>query len=210
MSRSRQKTRKEPRHLAPAKAGPSRQPSAPEQPAHDLWIYLGLVLATILVYSQVRHYGFISYDDPDYVTANAHVQSGLTVAGVVWAFTSGHATNWHPLTWISHMLDFELFGLGAGWHHLVNVLLHLLSTLLLFAFLKQTTGARWRSAFVAFVFALHPLHVESVAWIAERKDVLSGFFWFLTLWAYAGYVERPDPRRYALTLVPSRCWWLCR
>ena len=166
----------------------------------DLWIYLLLAAAILIVYGQVLHFDFVTYDDPDYVTANPHVQAGLTWAGIAWAFRTSFAGNWFPLTWLSHMLDASLFGLDSGWHHFTNVCLHALSTLLWFALLKRLTGSRWRSALVAFLFALHPLHVESVAWVAERKDVLSGLFWVLTLWAYAGYTDRPRPLRYALTL----------
>ena len=169
-------------------------------PASDLWIYLLLAVAVLAVYSQVLHFDFVTYDDPDYVTANPHVQAGLTWASVAWAFRSSFAGNWFPLTWLSHMLDSTLFGLESGWHHFTNVCIHALSTLLWFAVLKRLTGERWRSALVAFLFALHPLHVESVAWVAERKDVLSGLFWVLTLWSYAAYAVRPGPLRYALTL----------
>src|SRR5258708_12075384 len=164
-------------------------------------IYLFLFLATLGVYAQVFQFDFVNYDDPDYVTDNAHVRAGLTPEGVRWAFTSGDDANWLPVTRLSHMLDVQLFGLSTGFHHLTNVLLHALSTLLLFAGLRRTTGAPWRSALVAFMFALHPLHVESVAWIAELKDVLSAFFWFLTLWLYVRYVERPATGRYLLVLV---------
>lgn len=151
-----------------------------------------LAVATLVVYLPVRHHGFVAYDDADYVTDNAHVQAGLTWTGVKWAFTTGHASNWHPLTWISHMLDAQLFGKGAAGPHATNVLFHLANTLLLFAVLcRYATGAMWRSACVAALFALHPLHVESVAWVAERKDVLSAFFFLLTLWAYANYAA-PD------------------
>src|SRR5208282_6000361 len=115
---------------------------------------------------------------------NRHVRAGITTEGIAWAFTSGEAANWFPVTRLSHMLDYQLFGLNGGLHHLTNVFIHALAALLLFAFLYRATGARWPSAFVAFLFALHPLHVESVAWVAERKDVLSAVFWFLTLWAY--------------------------
>jgi Flp pilus assembly protein TadD len=168
----------------------------------DLYICLLLFVLTILVYSQVAHFEFVNYDDPDYVTENAHVRGGLTGAGLIWAFTSYHAANWSPITWVSHMADCRLFGLRSGWHHLSSVLLHALAVLVLFAALKRLTGARWPSAFVAFVFALHPLHVESVAWIAERKDVLCALFWFLTLWCYARYVERPGVARYLLVVLP--------
>jgi len=165
------------------------------------YIYLFLLLAALAAYAQVFQHDFVNYDDPDYVTENAHVRAGLTWEGVRWAFTSGDDANWLPLTRLSHMLDAQLFGLNSGLHHLTNVLLHALSTLLLFAVLRRATGAIWRSAFVAFLFALHPLHVESVAWIAERKDVLSAFFWFLTLWAYVRYVEKPVPGRYWFVLA---------
>ena len=159
-----------------------------------LEIYIGLFLTTLLVYAPVYRYGFVNFDDPDYVTRNPHVHAGLTSEGLAWALTSGEAANWFPITRISHMLDSQLFDLQSGWHHFTNVLLHALATLFLFAFLNRATGARWQSLFVAFLFALHPLHVESVAWISERKDVLSAFFWFLTLWAYVR-------KRYWLALV---------
>lgn len=174
-------------------------------PRHDLWISLALLVAVLAVYSQVRTHDFLNYDDPEYVTDNAHVRDGLTLDGLVWAFTSGHASNWIPLTWLSHMLDCQLFGLDSGPQHLVNVVLHAFSTLLLFGLLKRITGARWRSAFVAFVFALHPLHVESVAWIAERKDVLCALFWFLTLWAYVNYTQRRSAGRYLLVVLLFCC-----
>jgi len=164
-------------------------------------IYLFLILATLAVYSQTLHFDFVNFDDPDYVTNNSHVRQGITANGIEWALTSGEAANWFPVTRLSHMLDVQLFGLSAGLHHLSNVLFHIFATLLLFAFLNRATGARWPSAFVAFVFALHPLHVESVAWVSERKDVLSAFFWFLALWAYVRYAERPGPSRYLLVLL---------
>jgi Flp pilus assembly protein TadD len=169
-------------------------------PVSDLWIYLVLAVAVLAVYSPVFHFDFVTYDDPDYVTANPHVQAGLTWTGIAWAFRSSFAGNWFPVTWLSHMVDSTLFGLDSGWHHFTNVWIHALSTLVWFAVLKRLTGARWRSALVAFLFALHPLHVESVAWVAERKDVLSGLFWVLTLWSYIAYTVRPGPVRYGLTL----------
>jgi Flp pilus assembly protein TadD len=172
----------------------------PLRPPSDLWIYLLLAAAVFLTYSRVLHFDFVTFDDPEYVTANPHVQAGLSLAGVAWAFGSAAAGSWFPLTWLSHMLDCELFGLASGWHHFTNVWIHALSTLLWFAMLKRITGARWKSALVAFLFGLHPLHVESVAWVCERKDVLSALFWVLTLWAYAGYVGRPGRGRYVLTL----------
>src|ERR1039458_6332230 len=174
-------------------------PSPP--PRHTLWISVLLFLATFAVYAQVRHFDFVNFDDPEYVTANPHVRTGITAPNIAWAFTSGQAANWFPLTRLSHMLDSQIFGLRSGWHHLTNVLLHALAVLLLFAFLNRSTGSRWRSAWVALVFALHPLHVESVAWVAERKDSLSAFFGLLALWSYVRYVERPAPRRYLLVVL---------
>ncbi len=148
-----------------------------------------LALATFLVFAPAIYHDFVNYDDPDYVSSNAHVKAGLTGDGIVWAFTTGHASNWHPLTWISHMMDAQMFGVNPFGHHLVNVLFHIANTLLLFLVLKKMTGAKWRSAFVAALFALHPAHVESVAWISERKDVLSAFFFLLTIWFYARYAK---------------------
>ena len=171
------------------------------KPGVDLWIYILLLLAILAMYGQVWSHNFVTFDDPVYVTQNPHVLSGLTWDGLVWAFTSFYGANWFPLTWLSHMLDCQLFGLNSGWHHLTNVWIHTLSTLALFALLQYMTGSRWRSAFVAFLFGLHPLHVESVAWVAERKDVLSALFWILTMWSYAAYAARPRAGRYLLTLL---------
>lgn len=163
-------------------------------------IYLTLTFATLAVYWQVHSYDFVNYDDPVYVSNNQDIQSGITFDSIKWAFTTAHAGNWHPLTWISHMFDWQLFGADAGRHHLTSLFLHIANTLLLFAVLKRMTNALWRSAFVAAAFALHPLHVESVAWIAERKDILSTLFWMLTMAAYLRYVQRPGLTRYLLTL----------
>jgi tetratricopeptide (TPR) repeat protein len=171
----------------------------------DGWIYLVLLFAILTVYGQIGSHDFVDYDDPIYVADNPHVHDGFSRSGVAWAFTSLDDSNWFPLTRLSHMLDSQLFGLDAGWHHWTSVLLHAISALLLFAILKRLTGARWPSAFVALAFALHPLHVESVAWIAERKDVLSALFWFLAIGAYLRYVERPSPLRYALVLAAFVC-----
>jgi tetratricopeptide (TPR) repeat protein len=148
-----------------------------------------LALATLAVFLPVARQGFVNYDDSDYVSENPHVQSGLKWENIIWAFKTGHASNWHPVTWLSHMLDCQLFGQKAGPQHLISVGFHIANTLLLFVLLRRMTGALWRSALVAALFALHPLHVESVAWISERKDVLSAFFFLLTLWAYVRYVE---------------------
>jgi Flp pilus assembly protein TadD len=165
-------------------------------------VLLALVAAA---FSGVAAADFTNYDDPDYVTSNPHVRAGLTTAGVQWAVTAVAAANWHPLTWISHMLDVTAFGLAAGPHHLSSVACHALATVLLFLVLFRITGrdraSLYRSAVVAALFAIHPLHVESVAWISERKDVLSTVFWMLTLLAYSRYVARPSPGRYALVLA---------
>ncbi|MCK4752406.1 MAG: tetratricopeptide repeat protein [Planctomycetes bacterium] len=168
---------------------------------HILFIYLALALVTLAVFWQVHSFDFISRDDIDYVTANKNVTAGFTRDGITWAFTAGYASNWHPLTWLSHMADCQLFGLNAGMHHLTNAILHIINTLLLFAVFKRMTGALWASAFVAAAFAVHPLHVESVAWVSERKDVLSTMFWFLTMMAYVSYVKRPGAGRYLLVLL---------
>lgn len=189
---------------APA-GGKEIAPARDRNRTRELCVYLLLFLATFAVYSQVRHFDFVNFDDPEYVTENNHVRAGLTLDGLAWAFISTDAENWFPLTRISHMADCQFFGLRSGWHHLTNLLLHALATLLLFAGLKRMTGALWCSAFVAFLFALHPLHVESVAWIAERKDVLCAFFWFLTLWCYARYAQRPGVGRYLLVLLAFSC-----
>ncbi len=166
-----------------------------------LSIYFTLAVSTLLVFRQVGNFDFVNYDDGVYVYKNPHVLNGITADAVYWAFTTDTASNWHPLTWLSLMLDCQLFGPSPGRMHLVNVLLHLVNTLLLFTVLKKMTGSLWPSAFVAAAFALHPMHVESVAWIAERKDVLSTLFLLLTLAAYAGYARRPTVFRYVVTLV---------
>jgi tetratricopeptide (TPR) repeat protein len=158
-------------------------------------------VATVALYAPVARFDFVNFDDPEYVTRNTHVRDGLTPSGLEWALTSGEAANWFPVTRLSHMLDSQLFGLRAGLHHLTSVFCHALAAVLLFAFLVRATHARWPSAWVAFLFALHPLHVESVAWVAERKDVLCAFFWFLALWAYVRYAERPGRGRYLTVLL---------
>jgi Flp pilus assembly protein TadD len=172
-----------------------------------------LVLGTILLFARAASFPFIHFDDNLYLTENPVVQRGLTWSGLVWAFTAFHVSNWHPLTWLSHMLDVELFGLAPAGHHLVNVVLHAANAALLLVFLARTTGARWRSAFVAAVFAIHPLHVESVAWVAERKDVLSTFFGLVALLAYARYAARPRlgsflwvSLAFALSLLAKPMW----
>ena len=162
-----------------------------------------LVIMTLSVYRQVKDFEFISYDDPLYVAGNRHVQKGLTVETIVWAFTDAtRITNyWVPITWLSFLVDYERYGLDAGGYHLTNVFFHVLNSLLVYFVLARMTASIWKSAFVAALFALHPLHVESVVWVAERKDVLSTFFWLLTLLSYGGYVRRPGFWRYLLTFL---------
>ncbi len=164
------------------------------KPRRVALICLVLAAITFAVFGQTVRHQFVNYDDDFYVYQNPMVVRGLTWRGVVWAFTQGHSANWHPLTWLSHMLDCQICGLNPGGHHLTNVLLHIATVVTLFLVLRQMTGAVWRSAFVAAVFAIHPLRVESVAWVAERKDVLSGLFFMLTLWAYVDYVNRREQR----------------
>ena len=150
-----------------------------------------LAAITFVVFGQTLHHEFVNFDDDVYVYENPMVVRGLTLKGIVWAFTGVHAGNWHPLTWLSHMLDCQLYGLNPGGHHLTNVILHTFTVIALFLVLRQMTGALWHSAFVAAVFAIHPLRVESVAWVAERKDVLSGLFFMLTIGAYVRYARQP-------------------
>jgi protein O-mannosyl-transferase len=165
-----------------------------------------------IVFGQTLRHEFVNYDDDEYVRGNPRITTGLTLEGIRWAFTHVHAANWHPLTTISHMLDCQLYGLQPWGHHLTNVLLHAAATVFLFLALRQLTGAHWPSAFVAAVFAIHPLRVESVAWVAERKDVLSGVFFMLTLWAYARYARsnRPSSGRYIIALALFALGLLCK
>lgn len=159
-----------------------------------LILSLALAAVTFVVFYPVLRHQFLLYDDPEYVTANPHVSHGLTPQAFCWAFVTGHMGNWHPVTWLSHMMDVQMFGLHPAGHHLLNLLLHVANTVLLFLLLRRITGAVWQSAMVAAMFAWHPLHVESVAWIAERKDVLSTFFELLSIHAYVRYAERSRPR----------------
>ncbi len=183
---------------------PIREPHPDGQPSWTRVASAALALAAItwFVYAPVLHYDFVALDDPIYILDNPQVRGGLTWPGVAWAFTNASYANfWHPMTWLSLMLDVQLFGLNAGPMHVTNVILHMMSTLLLFAAMLRMSGALWRSAVVAALFAVHPLHVESVAWIAERKDVLSTLFWMLTLCAYVWYARNPRWFRYLLALV---------
>src|SRR5215467_14136433 len=167
----------------------------------DRVILLGLAVITFGIYAQVIGHQFITLDDPTYIQENPMVNRGVKLAGLACAFTTFNAGNWHPLTWIAHMIDSQLFGMIAGGHLLVNALIHAANTLLVFWFLLRTTHARWSSALVAALFALHPLHVESVAWASERKDTLSTFFGLLSLIAYTRYAEAPSIRRYAWVAI---------
>ncbi len=170
-----------------------------------LIVYIVLAVVILAVYWQVNQYDFINFDDTDYVTKNSVIQSGITLDGFRWAFSTTYLGLWNPLIWLSLMFDYQLHGLNAGGYHLTNLILHVMSSLLLFWLFNRMTGAIWRSAFVAALFALHPLHVESVAWIAERKDVLSAFFWMLTLCLYVYYTEKPVIIRYLLVLLSFFC-----
>jgi protein O-mannosyl-transferase len=173
--------------------GNATRPGLPAGPGSGwpvLGICVSLVAITLAVFGGTLHYEFVNYDDGAHVYANPQVENGLTLKGIAWAFTHSHNGHWIPLNTISHMLDCQLYGLNAGGHHLTNVLLHAATTVLLFLVLRRMTATLWPAAFVAAVFAVHPLHVESVAWVTERKDVLSGFFFMLTLGAYVRYVQR--------------------
>jgi tetratricopeptide (TPR) repeat protein len=169
--------------------------------SQDLLIYIALALSIFIAFRQVTTCKFVHLDDGAYVVDNPHVTAPLTRQSFAWAFTGTHSGNWHPLTSLSHILDYQLFGLNPTGHHIVNLIFHIISTLLLFWVLKKMTGQIWPSAFVAAAFALHPLHVESVAWVSERKDVLSGLFWILTIAAYVWYAQRPAIRRYLLVVL---------
>jgi tetratricopeptide (TPR) repeat protein len=172
-----------------------------EIPLSDLIICIGLVVAILAVYAQVVQFDFISADDDLYVAQNPIVQAGLSRAGIAWAATAVVANNWLPVTLLSHMADMQIFGISSGAHHLMNIVYHALAAVILFVVLRRSTKELWPSAFVAALFALHPLHVESVAWISERKDVLSALFCFLALYAYVRYVERPGFWRYLPVLA---------
>ena len=163
-------------------------------------IIIFLIVASLAAFGRIAGNDFINFDDNIYVTENIHTKSGITADGFHWAFSTKYFNLWIPLTWISLMLDYQLYGLSPGGYHITNLILHILSTLLLFGLFYRMTGAIWKSAFVAALFSLHPMHVESVAWISERKDVLSTFFWMLTLCLYVYYTEKPAIKRYLLVL----------
>ncbi|MGD0521766.1 MAG: hypothetical protein ABSA48_10970, partial [Terracidiphilus sp.] len=176
---------------------------------HKPWqiavVCLVLAVVTVVAFRGVRSNDFVTFDDTSYVLENRQVQQGVTMQSVAWAFTTFYASNWHPLTWISHMVDWSVYGNGPGGHHITNVCLHAANSILLFLLLMYMTGFLGRSAMVAFLFALHPAHVESVAWISERKDVLCAFFWFATLLAYAWYLRKPSWKRYTCLVCGFAC-----
>ena len=157
-----------------------------------------LALITLIAFWGLWRNQFVHYDDPRYILENPNVVTGINAGNLTWAFNVGYGGNWHPLTWMSHMLDCTLFGLNPAGHHAINLALHITNTILLFLILLRMTRARWQSAFVAALFAVHPLHVESVAWAAERKDVLCTLFWMICTMAYVWYLEQPNRRRYLL------------
>ncbi len=163
-------------------------------------ICIALFVITLTVFWQVGDHDFLNVDDDIYIVDNSHVAKGITGSNIIWAFTSVDASNWHPITWLSHMADAQLYGMKPRGHHLTNVVIHAVSALLLFLLFSRLTGSPWQSSFVAALFALHPLHVESVAWVAERKDVVSAFFWFLTLHLYSEYVAERKLALYLLSL----------
>ena len=177
---------------------------------HNVLICLFLMITILSAYWQIRNHGFVSFDDGMYVYNNLKVKVGLTYNTIAWAFSFTDIAYWHPLTWLSHMLDCQLYGLNPGMHHTTNLILHILNSILLFLVFKQMTGALWRSAFVAALFALHPINVESVAWVAERKNVLSTFFWMLTMLAYVNYSRRQGVWRYLLTLFMFLLGLMCK
>lgn len=182
----------------------------PDRESFPLWpVRLGLVVVVLAIYWPSLNFGYVDFDDPEYVSENRHVQTGLTIRGVWWALTTGEVSNWHPATWVSLMLDTTVLGNNPRGHHAVNIALHALNALVLLGLLIRLTGSKWRSVMVAGLFAAHPMHVESVAWISERKDVLSLLLWLLTIRAYAGYVEHRSTARYlavaALMLLSLMC-----
>ncbi|HVQ42283.1 MAG TPA: tetratricopeptide repeat protein [Vicinamibacterales bacterium] len=168
---------------------------------HRLYLSIALVAIVLAVYDPVRNHEFVTFDDYDFIVDNAQVTAGLTAGSVPWSFAHAYDAAGGPLTWLSHMLDAELFGMAPGPHHLQSVLLHAVNTVLLLLVLSQMTGSVWRSAFVAALFAVHPMHVESVAWVSERKDVLAATFWMLTMWAYISYVRQPGALRYGVVAL---------
>src|SRR5580698_3831230 len=188
--------------ITAAEGGADSSLSSPSaNPGSSLIISVLLFVATLILYIPAFNNGFVNYDDPAYVTSNPHVLQGLSWSNVKWAFTATVEANWHPVTWISHMADVQLFGTNPRGHHVVSVLLHALNVVLLFFILRMATGSGLRSALVAGLFAVHPLNVECVAWVAERKSLLSMFFLLLTFAAYGWYCSKRNIGRYAMVLA---------
>jgi tetratricopeptide (TPR) repeat protein len=178
--------------------------------SYDGLVYLYLLVTILAVYWQICNYDFVSFDDSLYVYNNSHVKAGLTYKSIRWAFGFQDIAYWHPLTWLSHMLDCQLYGLNPGMHHMTNLIIHIANSMLLFLTFKKMTGVLWPSAFIATLFALHPLNVETVAWVAERKNVLSTFFWILTMLTYVHYSRQKGLRRYLLTLLVFWFGLMCK
>ena len=164
-------------------------------------ILILLILSTLIVYRDIGSHEFINYDDPIYISENVNIQDGLTLKNIVWAFTTFHGANWHPITWLSHMLDIELFGLNAGFHHLINLLIHICNVLLSYVLFRRSTDHIYKSAILAALFAVHPLHIESVAWISQRKNLLCAFFWLVSMITYCHYSRRPSIARYVFPFI---------
>jgi Tfp pilus assembly protein PilF len=194
----------------PARGSSSAAPGTTSDIRLKSLISLLLILVTFIAYSQIFGCKFVGYDDDPYVTDNPFVSRGLSLGSLTWAFTTFHSFNWHPLTWVSHMVDCQVYGLNPIGHHLTSLLLHILNALILFLVLSRMTGSVWKSGFVAALFAVHPLHVESVAWVAERKDVLSTFFWLITMYAYVLYAKRPSAARYVPVAVAYGLGLMCK
>ncbi|HEX5069167.1 MAG TPA: hypothetical protein VFV78_03040, partial [Vicinamibacterales bacterium] len=200
--------RRKPRSSSPSRTAPAVASGGLKRAGYEFdgtagrWtpaiVCTALALVTVVTYAPVWRFDFVALDDPQYVYANPNLANGLTSSAIAWAFSAIHEANWHPLTWISHALDIQLFGLAAGWHHVTNLALHVANTLMLFGLMRMLTRSVWKSSVVAAIFAVHPLHVESVAWVAERKDVLCAFFFMLTAIAYVRYVRAPSVARYVL------------
>src|SRR5579864_9375783 len=183
-------------------SGPGRRPTTNDQRLLQLLLGALLVAIVVLLYRSVLQHDFLRlWDDDAYVTDNPHVRTGLTLVNMRWAFTSFEQSNWHPVTWLSHMLDCQFFGLNPAAQHGVNVLLHAANVLLLFWILQKATGAVWHSFFVALLFAVHPLNVETVAWVAQRKSLLSALFSLLTIAAYGWYARKPDWKKYLVVVA---------
>src|SRR5438477_2967807 len=208
MSSARRKDKKE----RPPQLGDNAVRSSQDHRPRFLIFYIcvGLALVTSIAFFPALQNSFVNFDDNTYVYENPKVVAGLTRSGIIWAFTHFHSSNWHPLTWLSHMLDCQLYRLNAGGHHFTSLLLHVVVAILLFLVLQEMTGAIWRSAFVAAVFAIHPLRVESVAWISERKDILSGLFFMLTLAAYVKHARAPSVGRYLVVILLYAIGLMCK